>query len=749
MKIQTRIFLYFGPLLLVAIMSIFSLNYLMIQRGLRERADSALKETHQSVYNSANALLNTAISSYLKGITEKNLDIVTHYYNEFEKGNLSEIEAKGAIQQHCNLQKVGNTGYLVAVEEIQKDLFLVVHPFLKDENCTESEGCQEWYEKRNGYVEYDWKNPEDNSYRRKVAYIAEFKKWNWIFGATSYKDEFINLIDLSDLKKLIKPIRIHKSGYFFVFNNDLRLIIHPELEGKSSKDLVTPDGVEILRAMVDDDDGFISYRWKNPSENKFREKYAYVNKLEDYNWYIGGSGYTEEIYEPILIFKTTTLWTVLLSAIALFVLIILLSKKITRPLEQISFGINIFYNKKKPFKWNPQHIDEIDYLGNAFVKMTTNLQSYIEERLDLENKLNQSRKMDAVGQLAGGIAHDYNNMLTGILSSVEDLQGSIKDKESLDSLNIIKHSALRTRDLTKNLLNFSRQSINRFSPQSIHSIIYNTSQMLERSVNKSIEIKCDFNSPKDIVIGDSSQLQNVFINLGINASHAMANSGKLTFRTKYTNDNCETIIIEIVDTGCGIPDDIADKIFNPFFTTKNQGEGTGFGLATAYAVIEQHKGTISFKTKIGTGTTFRIELPLSNLEVKPKKNNHPNTNVIRNKTILIIDDENVVRKTITKILEKEGASVLIAENGKQGVELYKEKSDSIDLVLLDMIMPIMDGEECFIKLKEINPNIKVIVASGYSKGGKIEKMESLGLSGFIAKPYKKVEILNTISELEI
>lgn len=881
-KLQTRIFLFLGPFLAVVIIAVFILNYITIQKNLAVKAEKDLKNIHQNMYSSANALLHSSIVNYLRGITEKNLDLVHHYYNMYKGGTLTEAEAKDAIMEKMLLQKVGKTGYLVAVKASGDSLVLDLHPHMRGIACEESEGCQVWEQTRNGYCEYNWKNPLDNSFRKKVAYVQEFKPWNWIFGASSYKDEFIDLVDIDDLKKLIKPITINGSGYFFLFDEtNNKMLIHPELEGEKDSKLQTEEGENFIAMIRKDDDGYLTYSWKNPSEEIYRQKYAYIKKLEDYNWYLGASGYIDEINEPIKKFKFISIWVAIISSIALIIFVSFFSRRVLVPLNLITDGVRRFNKTKDTFTWNEEDVVEIDYLGKKFSSMTLDLKKYMDnlqskihelddsqkekselagfltnvinsmpsivvcvsnelkithwnlkaeietgksaeevyeqtlcttlpliaqkceeirssidqkrvykfsitdrqneseeahydittyplsgkgktaaviriddvtERVKLEESLSQNQKMEAIGQLAGGVAHDFNNMLTGILSSVENLENNVKENSNKRSLEIIKNAALRTRDLTKNLLDFSRQNNSPQRPFSIHDTIKDTIHILKHSIKKSTTLNTELGAPKDTVVGDVSKIQNMLLNMGINSDHAMENGGTLKYKTSIlTNDlekstAIEMIRIEIMDTGCGIPEKVIDKIFNPFFTTKKQGEGTGLGLASTYAIVKQHFGRINVKSIVDEGTVFTIDLPLvENVEIK--KEEKSDILSINGRTILIIDDEEMLLEAASQMVERLGAKVITAQNGEEGLKKYTDRMDEIDLVLLDMRMPLMDGPECFYKLKEINPEVRVVVSSGFSKEGTVEKMEESGLSGFVNKPYRKVELHSALSSV--
>ena len=382
----------------------------------------------------------------------------------------------------------------------------------------------------------------------------------------------------------------------------------------------------------------------------------------------------------------------------------------------------------------------------------------VTKRISLEDELRQSKKMDAIGQLAGGIAHDFNNMLAGILGAAEILKMRINnDEKQVNFLNIILESTKRASELTSKLLTFSRKGKVESVAINVHQVINETVSLLRTSIDKKIEVQSHLNATKSTIIGDFSQLQNTFLNLGINASHAMPEGGRLLFTTNLVCLNstfCQNhafnltpgnyLAIEIRDTGCGIPPGQLERIFEPFYTTKEQGKGTGLGLSAAYAAVQQHNGSITVESAVNFGTVFHILLPLSNQKESIMESKKPQTK--GEGCILIVDDEIFIRSIAQTILEDLGYTILQAENGKKALDIYLA-NDQIDLIILDIVMPEMDGRECFETLIKLNPEIKIILSSGYSRNADVESMKKMGLKAFIRKPYLASELSNLVSEV--
>ncbi len=331
-------------------------------------------------------------------------------------------------------------------------------------------------------------------------------------------------------------------------------------------------------------------------------------------------------------------------------------------------------------------------------------------------------------------------------------------EKQTDYANKIISAAERAGNLTKQLLTFSRRRVKASTPIEIDKIINDTIAMLQRTIDKSIEITFESKTNGISIVGDDTILQNAILNISINASHAMTNGGKLSFATENVSldDNyClfsnfdikpgDYIELSIRDTGIGMPPEILGRIFEPFFTTKEQGKGTGLGLAMVYSAIQEHSGAINVYSELGTGTVFHIYLPIA--QASKSKRIISESLITGSGTILIIDDEELFRITAKGILESLGYNVLLAENGIDGIEVLTRQLNEIDLIILDMIMPKMGGKQCLNEILKINPEAKVIISSGFSADKTDESDISRLIKGFIHKPYEVKYLLATIREV--
>ena len=375
----------------------------------------------------------------------------------------------------------------------------------------------------------------------------------------------------------------------------------------------------------------------------------------------------------------------------------------------------------------------------------------------MEVHLRHAQKMEAIGTLAGGIAHDFNNLLTGIMGNVELAMLTVDPKDDIyGKLAQMQKSAERAAELTAQLLAFGRQRMERPKPVNLNTAIDEAVSFIKHTIDKKVEVELIKESSLWVVKADLGQMNQILINLMVNAADAMIDGGLLKLKSsnviidkKYCQTHADArpgdfVKIEITDTGQGIPANVIDRIFEPFFTTKPVGKGTGLGLAMVYGIARGHEGWIEVKSKIGKGTTFEVYLPRAAQEIDTVVETKASDLKGGIETILLVDDEDIVRMMGQTMLVRFGYKVMLAENGQEALEVYRDSREQIGLVILDVTMPKKSGRETLVELIEMNPDIKVVVSSGFDRSGPVEELMRLGASGFVQKPYKIGDMLQVV-----
>ncbi|MCP4725335.1 MAG: response regulator [bacterium] len=378
----------------------------------------------------------------------------------------------------------------------------------------------------------------------------------------------------------------------------------------------------------------------------------------------------------------------------------------------------------------------------------------------IHDKLLNTQKMESIGRLAGGVAHEFNNIMTGIMGYAELLKLRFGDKDSFEgeAAGIIISSIERASNLTKQLLGFARKG--KFNPKklTINEIIVDVLKIMDKVINKEVLVKASLSDDLPYFEGDKVQIEQVFLNLLINANDAMPNGGNILLRTDLIKINeinqmnypelnsGDYIKVTLSDTGIGIPRKILGNIFEPFFSTKGIDKGTGLGLATVYGIVKNHHGNIHVDSVPGMGTSFFVYLP-SMKNGNGKEHHEAEKELTAGKgVVFVVDDEEYIRSFTDKALQYIGFNVMTADDSFEALSIYRKKHAEIDLILLDLKMPNVSGYEIFKKLIKINPDAKIVLMSGYSESEGASELIGEGALEFIQKPFKMVELSNTISK---
>ena len=415
------------------------------------------------------------------------------------------------------------------------------------------------------------------------------------------------------------------------------------------------------------------------------------------------------------------------------------------------------WNQDTTFSVNNRKITIKSYPVEGESDTTIIILSDVTEQKKLEEKLQQARKMEAIGTLAGGVAHDFNNLLMGIQGNISlMLLDTKEDGPHSEEIKSIERCVESAANLTKQLLGFARGGKYVIKATSLNDLTEKLTRMFQRT-HKNIAFHETYQPGLWSVEVDQGQIEQVMLNLYLNACQAIPEKGDLTVKTEnvvlennvaksYDLEPGKYIKISVTDTGDGMDDQVRQRIFEPFFTTKEVGKGTGMGLASAFGIIRNHNGIIDCHSEKGKGSTFSIYLPVSFSPVL--EDNEENIVLLKgSETILLVDDESIILEVGRRLLKELGYRVFIARNGKSALKIFSTCHDDIDLVLLDIVMPGMDGKEVFARMKQIKSDFHVLLASGYSLDWQAREMIEDGCHDFIQKPFKLHELSGKVRKV--
>ena len=384
----------------------------------------------------------------------------------------------------------------------------------------------------------------------------------------------------------------------------------------------------------------------------------------------------------------------------------------------------------------------------AFFDITREVEAE-RAQAESEKRLQRAQRLEAIGTLAGGIAHDFNNLTFGIKLIASELAATETDPKRKTSLALIDDITDRSAALTRSLLGFARRGTHRAQPIALSTVVASVAELLRRT-GAGAEFEFELLAKRGgIVVGDQSQLEQVVMNLVGNARDAVAGTGRILVRTcDRERDGRPHVVLEVADDGPGIPVEIRDRVFEPYLTTKTMGpdHGTGLGLATAYGIVEQHGGSIEIDRGLdGRGTTMRVWLPASTQALETVTA-AARTAVRRGRgLLLVVDDDDIVRRALVSVLVSLGYETLDAAGGADALALFRAHRQRVDIVLLDMLMPGMNGRATYLAMRDVDPDVRVVLMSGYTLNEDVQEILDLGVRAYVPKPHAPEELAQALA----
>ena len=763
--------------------------YPILHSTIEDNIQSQLSNTTQTLSNMIKTTANASIKNYLRAIAEKNREITQYFYQLFQKGLLSEAEAKEKAIAVLLSQRIGKTGYIYCLDDAGAVLF---HPFpevLKFDS-TPYAFVQEQLKRKEGYIEYKWKNPGEKILKSKALYMTYFKPWNWIISVSSYREEFFELINIDNFRDQILTIKFGKTGYPFIMDTQGNIIIHPQISGNKYQ-VKDSTGLEFVKEICAKKTGSIIYTWKNPNEKQYRKKLVMFNHIPEFDWIVISTGYLDEFYTPLYEIRRFLLLISIFFLLCLTLLTFRFTSYITRSIQILIDGFSRAKSENFSVRILKTTDDEFGKLAqyfNLFMEKLEmynhSLQSEIEERKQTAEELKKHR--DHLGELIqtrtselmiakeqaessniaksrflANISHELRTPLNGILgyAQIMILKGGLNSEQE-EAISVIYQSGNHLLTLINDILDIAKIEAHTLvlnsSNFSLPVFLHDISKIIStRAAQKGITFS---SAPLPelplFIYGAETRLRQVLLNLLSNAIK-FTDRGEVSFKISIlpSSDNSEQKIalkFEISDTGIGISPENVKKLFQPFTQVsvdRYKTEGTGLGLSISQSLVKTMGGEIHILSEYGKGSTFWFSLvfPI----VNPKDQGNEKADKIvgykgRRRKVLIADDKDYNRAILCKLLISLDFEIYESENGKEAVE--KALHHHPDLILMDLRMPVMTGFEA-VQLIRQKPELKEITifavsASVYDK----DQLQSLlsGCNDFLRKPIIMNELINLI-----
>lgn len=787
--------LFFFSMALISLVSVISLGTWTISRDfLRNRSDlkavresfvadqkkQLKKEVEKAIELIAyqHSLAETRLKESLKSRAHEAISIAQNLYDQHRQHFDSENTQKIIFDALRPIRFNYGRGYYFATGLDGVELLFADRPEMEGQNLLPLRDSDGKYvirdminiakTKGEGFYRYLWTKPDEKgSDFPKIAFVKYFAPIHGFIGTGEYIDNMEHDIQ-EELLRQIGNIRFGNNGYIFVVNYRGRTLmngVQPELIGKNLWEMADPYGVKVIqeerRAAEKPNGDFIHYHWEKPSTGKISPKISFVKSYPPWEWMLGAGVYADEVEEQIAsiekksrrnAFQKMGMMGLVLFGVFFFSLLIstLLSKNLSKEFNFFISSFQRMEQERTPIDVSRLSLKEIRTLGKSANKLHA-------DRQKAEEALRQAQKMQSIGNLAGGIAHDFNNILFPIVGMSELLLEDLpKDSFEYQNVREILKAGKRGADLVKQILAFSRQTKQRMMPIRPQQILNEVLNLVRSTIPSNVTISHRIQNDCGMIHADPTQIHQVMMNLITNAYHAIEeNNGEVivTLKEEAVDHIDETglplpkgkyAVVRVADNGSGIDPKILDKIFDPYFTTKAPGRGTGLGLAVAYGIVKEHGGEIKVESRVGHGTTFSVFIPLVVTETAEDSFEELEIIPTGEENILLVDDEEPIIRMETQMLRRLGYQVTERTSSTEALKAFTANPSAFDLVVSDMSMPNMTGKELAQRIIEIRPDMPIIICTGFSEKIDQEGSVAAGVKGFLMKPIVRSELAKAV-----